>query len=158
MSISSRKCSWIILRFYPLLQNHILCVFVANLKIGAIYALYPESFCDKNLAIQKVFAFCDSEGLVSKFKITKLFKIFPPSIAHRGSAPAKILSLTTPHPPWCCSTGGCETLRLKSFIIIFFQQEENQTSTIVHRRKNVCDQRSGGELTAATVRPRPSPQ
>ena len=25
-----------------------------------IYALYPESFCDKNLAIWKVFAFCDS--------------------------------------------------------------------------------------------------
>ena len=42
MSISSRKCSRIILRFYPLLQNHILCVFVANLKIGAIYALYPD--------------------------------------------------------------------------------------------------------------------
>ena len=34
--------------------------FVANLKIDAIYALYPESFCDKNLAIRKVFAFCDS--------------------------------------------------------------------------------------------------
>ena len=34
--------------------------FVANLKIGAIYVLYPESFCDKNLAIRKVFAFCDS--------------------------------------------------------------------------------------------------
>ena len=27
----------------------------------AIYALYPENFCDKNLAIRKVFAFCDSE-------------------------------------------------------------------------------------------------
>ena len=25
-----------------------------------IYALYPESFCDKNLAIRKVFAFSDS--------------------------------------------------------------------------------------------------
>ena len=34
--------------------------FVANLKIDAIYAFYPESFCDKNLAIRKVFAFCDS--------------------------------------------------------------------------------------------------
>ena len=43
-----------------ILQNHLLCAFVANLKIDAIYALYPESFCDKNLAIQKVFAFCDS--------------------------------------------------------------------------------------------------
>ena len=45
---------------HKILQNHLLCAFVANLKIGAIYALYPESFCDKNLAIWKVFAFCDS--------------------------------------------------------------------------------------------------
>ena len=34
---------------------------VANLKIDAIYAFYPESFCDKNLAIRKVFAFSDSD-------------------------------------------------------------------------------------------------
>ena len=46
---------------HKILQNHLLCAFVANLKIGAIYALYLESFCDKNLAIRKVFAFCDSE-------------------------------------------------------------------------------------------------
>ena len=46
---------------HKILQNHLLCAFVANLKIGAIYALYPESFCDKNLAIRKVIAFCDSE-------------------------------------------------------------------------------------------------
>ena len=31
-----------------------------NLKIDAIYAFYTESFCAKNLAIQKVFAFSDS--------------------------------------------------------------------------------------------------
>ena len=43
-----------------ILQNHLQCAFVADLKIDAIYALYPESFCDKNLAIRKVFAFCDS--------------------------------------------------------------------------------------------------
>ena len=42
---------------HKILQNHLLCAFVANLKIGA---LYPKSFCDKNLAIRKVFAFCDS--------------------------------------------------------------------------------------------------
>ena len=42
------------------LQTHLLRAFVANLKVDAIYALYPESFCDKNLAIRKVFAFCDS--------------------------------------------------------------------------------------------------
>ena len=29
-------------------------------KSAAIYALYPESFCMKNLAIRKVFAFSDS--------------------------------------------------------------------------------------------------
>ena len=45
---------------HKILQNHLICAFVAKLKIGAIYALYPESFCDKNLAIRKVFAFCDS--------------------------------------------------------------------------------------------------
>ena len=48
---------------HKILQNHLLCAFVANLKIGAIYALYPESFCGKNLAIRKVFAFCDSEAV-----------------------------------------------------------------------------------------------
>ena len=37
-----------------------LAIFYAHLKIGAIYALYSESFCDKNLAIRKVYAFCDS--------------------------------------------------------------------------------------------------
>ena len=45
------------------LQNHLLCAFAASLKIGVIYTLYPESFCDKNLAIRKVFAFCDSGGV-----------------------------------------------------------------------------------------------
>ena len=41
---------------HKILQTHLLRAFVANLKIGAIYALYPESFCDKNLATRKVFA------------------------------------------------------------------------------------------------------
>ena len=45
-----------------ILQNHLLCAFVADLKFDAIYALYPESFCDKNLAIRRVFTFCDSEA------------------------------------------------------------------------------------------------
>ena len=40
-----------------ILQNHLLCAFVANLKIDA---LYPESFCGKNCANRNVFAFCDS--------------------------------------------------------------------------------------------------
>ena len=54
---------WTILML-KILQAHLLLTFVANLKIGTIYALYPESFCDKNLAIRKVFAFCDSDVLV----------------------------------------------------------------------------------------------
>ena len=48
---------------HKILQNHLLCAFVANLKIDALYALYPESFCGKNLAIRKVFAFSDSDGV-----------------------------------------------------------------------------------------------
>ena len=54
------KHIWTILML-KILQAHHLWAFVANLKIDAIYALYPESFCGKNLAIQKVFAFSDSE-------------------------------------------------------------------------------------------------
>ena len=53
------KHVWTVL-IIKILQAHLLRAFVANLKIDAIYALYPESFCDKNLAIRKVFAFCDS--------------------------------------------------------------------------------------------------
>ena len=41
--------------------NILLRVFVANLKIDVIYAFYPESFCNKNLAILKVFSFSDSD-------------------------------------------------------------------------------------------------
>ena len=46
-----------------ILQSLLSCAFVADLKIDAIYALYPESFCDTNLAIRKVFAFCDSDDM-----------------------------------------------------------------------------------------------
>ena len=48
---------------HKILQKHLFCAFVADSKIYAKYALYPESFCDKNLAIRKVFAFCDSVWL-----------------------------------------------------------------------------------------------
>ena len=34
---------------HKILQNHLLCAFVANLKIDWIYALYPESFATKIL-------------------------------------------------------------------------------------------------------------
>ena len=57
---------------HKILQNHLLCAFVANLKIGVIYALYLESFCNKNLAIRKVFAFCDSVVITI---LTPTFKI-----------------------------------------------------------------------------------
>ena len=56
-----------------ILQNHLLCAFVANLKIDAIYALYPESFCDKNLVIRKVFAFSDS-GCKLEYQSEKVVK------------------------------------------------------------------------------------
>ena len=39
---------WIILML-KILQAHLLRAFVANFNINAIYALYPESFCNKNL-------------------------------------------------------------------------------------------------------------
>ena len=47
---------------HKILQNHLLCAFVTDLKIDTIYVLYPESFCDNNLAIRKAFAFSDSAG------------------------------------------------------------------------------------------------
>ena len=56
MCLDDMGSIWVI----KILQAHLLWAFVANSKIDAIYALYPESFCDKNLAIWKVFAFCDS--------------------------------------------------------------------------------------------------
>ena len=60
---------------HKILQNHLLCAFVANLKIDVIYALYPESFCDKNLAIRKVFAFCDSEYLYISCLVRSMFEL-----------------------------------------------------------------------------------
>ena len=48
-----------------ILQNHHLCAFVANLKIDAIYALYPESFCDKNPAFGKFSLFVTLKKLIS---------------------------------------------------------------------------------------------
>ena len=49
---------------HEILQTHLLRALVANLKIDAIYALYPESFYDPNLAIRKVFAFSDSDSVI----------------------------------------------------------------------------------------------
>ena len=55
----SVKNVWIVL-MVKILQAHLLSSFVANLKIDAIYELYPERFCDKNQTVRKVFAFSDS--------------------------------------------------------------------------------------------------
>ena len=60
VSVRSKKCPdhlENVAGLSKILQNHLLGAFVADLKI---YAIYPESFCDKNLAIRKVFAFFDS--------------------------------------------------------------------------------------------------
>ena len=61
--------SWTILML-KILQAHLLRAFVANLKIDAIYALYPESFCDKNLAMSHLL-------LLGKFEYTggPIFKV-----------------------------------------------------------------------------------
>ena len=53
------KHIWTML-LHKILQTHLLCAFVASLKIDTTYVLYLESFCDKNLAVRKVFAFSDS--------------------------------------------------------------------------------------------------
>ena len=52
---------------HKILQNHLLCAFVANFKFDSNFALYPEIFCDENLAIRKVFAFCDSGSAHIRF-------------------------------------------------------------------------------------------
>ena len=57
MCLDDMGSIWVI----KILQAHLLRAFVANLKTDAIYALYTESFCDKNVAARKVFAFSDSD-------------------------------------------------------------------------------------------------
>ena len=44
--------------------------FCRQLDNVAIYTLYPESFCVKNLALRKAFAFSDSATLVKSTKTT----------------------------------------------------------------------------------------
>ena len=41
--------------------NHTFYAELLRIKNDLIYAFYSESFCDKNLAIRKVFAFSDSD-------------------------------------------------------------------------------------------------
>ena len=66
--------SWTILML-KILQAHLLRAFVANLKIDAIYALYPESFCDKNLAVRKVFAFSDSGHTLRLLGLSRIYRL-----------------------------------------------------------------------------------
>ena len=50
-----------------------------DLKIDAINALYPERFCDKILAIRKVFAFCVSANLANESDVARcVFKLCSP--------------------------------------------------------------------------------
>ena len=68
-----KKYAWVIWISYKCtlwsIFGPLLCLKFANtlftrvVKNDAIYGFYPESFCDKNLAIWKVFAFCDSAPL-----------------------------------------------------------------------------------------------
>ena len=44
-----------------------------EIKDVQIYAFYPESFCVKNLAIRKVFAFSDSAGQGGEDEIVLTF-------------------------------------------------------------------------------------
>ena len=67
--------SWTILML-KILQAHLLRAFVANLKIDAIYALYPESFCDKNLAIRKVFVFVTLQLRGNELKLSQQRQLF----------------------------------------------------------------------------------
>ena len=59
------KHVWTVL-IIKILQAHLLRAFVANLKIDAKYALYPETFCDKNLAVWNIFTFSDSGVFTSE--------------------------------------------------------------------------------------------
>ena len=66
---------------HKILQTQLLSAIVANLKIDTIYALYPESFFDQNLAVQKVFTFSDSAGPVCpivRFLGTPALSLVPP--------------------------------------------------------------------------------
>ena len=65
---------------------------LANLKIVAIHALYPESFCDKNLAFRKVFAFCDSEYHM----FHSIFGCFSAKISYQKNT--NILGIPDPPP------------------------------------------------------------
>ena len=70
-----------------ILQAHLSRAFVANSMIDGIYALYPESFCNKNLAIWKVFAFSDSvyNDPCSLFIPVHLVHLVPPLFSTAGA-------------------------------------------------------------------------
>ena len=82
------KYIWTILTL-KILQAHLLQAFVANLKIDAIYALYPEIFGDIYLAVQEVFAFSDyaSKGTCQK-RFSGLFcplRGYPPTVGQEAT-------------------------------------------------------------------------
>ena len=60
------------------MQTHFLYVSIANLNIDAIYAFYPESFCNKNLAIRKVFVFLNLVLRSKRGQFSKIVRIQQP--------------------------------------------------------------------------------
>ena len=89
---------------HKILKTHLFRAVVADLKIDAIYALYPESFCDTNLAIRKVFVFFYSGGAGGS--CGQLHKV---SIGEIAVAEAAILNVV-PHPVLKLDTPENKTL------------------------------------------------
>ena len=104
------------------------CVFIANLKIDAIYALYPESFCDKNLAIRKVFAFCDSVWIlvIASRHFSNYPEILQPimNLSQKLSGFAKTfrVAMLPCYPGFCASAIIIHICHLSNFLHL---QQEN---------------------------------
>ena len=69
---------------------------------AAIYALYPESFCGKDLAIRKVFAFSDS---VAQIRVGKFECNLCQRICRIYSSELVICSRTEDRKLRCCTIG-----------------------------------------------------
>ena len=93
---------------HEILQTHLLRALVANLKIGAIYALYPESFCDPNLAIRTVFAFSDSDRMYTIF----MYNLWQPVLIYMSAC--CIISVR-----YRC-TFPCTTFPLSLPVVLYF--------------------------------------
>ena len=81
---------------HKILQNHLLCAFVANLKNDAIYGFHQESFCDKNLAIRKVFAFSDSEEEIGEEEEEMMLEMEMTKMMMRAMVVIMVVTITMP--------------------------------------------------------------